>query len=142
MKTDMEHGIPGARNMVLEAGYENIMVSYTASDRHRGVEGLRLAEIARAWNTEPFDVVVRLLLDEDFAVGMITFMIGEDDIQNILRAPWRAMGTDGLLGGRPSACLRQLPAYSGALRPRSGVAHARRGDPQDDQSPRRDLASE
>ena len=43
MKTDMEHGIPGARNMVLEAGYENIMVSYTASDRHRGVEGLRLA---------------------------------------------------------------------------------------------------
>jgi hypothetical protein len=22
----MEHGIPGARNMVMEAGYENIMV--------------------------------------------------------------------------------------------------------------------
>jgi hypothetical protein len=45
--------------MVLEAGYENIMVSYTTSDRHR-VEGLRLAENARAWNTDPFEVVVRL----------------------------------------------------------------------------------
>ncbi len=117
MKTDMEHGIPGARNMVLEAGYENIMVSYTASDRHRGIEGLRLAEIAREWNTEPFDVVVRLLLDEDFAVGMITFMIGEEDIQDILRAPWRAMGTDGLLGGRPhprayGSCPRILGHYS------------------------------
>jgi N-acyl-D-amino-acid deacylase len=93
------------------------MVSYTASDRHRGVEGLRLAEIAREWNTEPFDVVVRLLLDEDFAVGMITFMIGEDDIQNILRAPWRAMGTDGLLGGRPhprayGSCPRILGHYT------------------------------
>jgi N-acyl-D-aspartate/D-glutamate deacylase len=69
----MEHGIPGMRNMVLKAGYENIMVSYTASDHRRGVEGLRLTEIAREWHTEPFDVVVRLLLDEDFAVGMITW---------------------------------------------------------------------
>lgn len=101
LKTDMEHGIPGKRNMVLEAGYENIMVSYTASDRHRGVEGMRLSAIAREWHMEPFDVVVRLLLDEDFAVGMITFMIGEEDIQSILQAPWRAMGTDGLLGGKP-----------------------------------------
>ncbi len=61
--------------------------------------------------------VVRLLLDEDFAVGMITFMIGEDDIQNILQAPWRAMGTDGLLGGRPhprayGSCPRILGHYS------------------------------
>ena len=60
---------------------------------------------------------MRLLLDEDFAVGMITFMIGEDDIQNILRAPWRAMGTDGLLGGRPhprayGSCPRILGHYS------------------------------
>lgn len=117
MKTDMEHGIPGARNMVLEAGYENIMVSYTGSDRHRDVEGQRIADIARAWHTEPFDVVIRLLLEEDFAVGMITFMIGEEDIQSILRAPWRTMGTDGLLGGRPhprayGSCPRILGHYT------------------------------
>jgi N-acyl-D-amino-acid deacylase len=103
--------------MLLEAGYENIMISYTGSDRHRGIEGLRVTEIAREWHTEPFDVVMRLLLDEDFAVGMITFMIGEDDIQRILQAPWRAMGTDGLLGGRPhprayGSCPRILGHYT------------------------------
>ena len=43
MKADMGHGIPGARNMVLEAGYENIMVSYTASDRHRAGRGPTLS---------------------------------------------------------------------------------------------------
>lgn len=117
MKTDMEHGIPGARNMVLEAGYDNIMVSYTGSDRHRGVEGCRISDIAREWDVEPFDVVIHLLVDEDFAVGMITFMIGEDDIQDILKAPWRAMGTDGLLGGRPhprayGSCPRILGHYT------------------------------
>ncbi|MGE3539100.1 MAG: amidohydrolase family protein [Candidatus Tectimicrobiota bacterium] len=117
MKTDMEYGIPGARNMVLEAGYDNIMVSYTGSDRHRDVEGRRLADIARDWHVEPFDVVIRLLTDEDFAVGMITFMIGEEDIQSILQAPWRAMGTDGLLGGRPhprayGSCPRILGHYT------------------------------
>src|SRR5262249_33440220 len=44
-------------------------------------------------------------------------MIGEDDIQNILQAPWRAMGTDGLLGGRPhprayGSCPRILGHYA------------------------------
>lgn len=116
LKTDMEQGIPGKRNMVLEAGYDNIMVSYTASDRNRGVEGQRLTAIARAWQVEPFDAVIKLLLDEDFAVGMITFMIGEEDIQTILRAPWRTMGTDGLLGGKPhprayGSCPRILGHY-------------------------------
>lgn len=117
MQTDMEQGVPGRRSMVREAGYDHIMVSYTASDRHRDVEGRRLSDIARDWRMEPFDVVVRLLLDEDFAVGMITFMIGEEDIQTILRAPWRAMGTDGLLGGKPhprayGSCPRILGHYA------------------------------
>ena len=59
---------------------------------------------------------MRLLLDEDFAVGIISFMIGEEDIRTILRAPWRAMGTDGLLGGKPhprayGSCPRILGHY-------------------------------
>ncbi|MFQ5851109.1 MAG: amidohydrolase family protein [Candidatus Binatia bacterium] len=117
MKTDMEQGVPGARSMVREAGYDRIVVSYTASDRHSDAEGHTVAEIARDWKAEPFEVVVRLLLDEDFGVGMISFMIGEEDIQNILRAPWRAMGTDGLLGGKPhprayGSCPRILGHYA------------------------------
>ncbi len=101
MTTDMEQGTPGGRNLVREAGYDHIVVSYTGSDRHSDIVGHTLSEIAELWKVEPFEVVVRLLLDEDFAVGMISFMIGEEDIRTILRAPWRAMGTDGLLGGKP-----------------------------------------
>jgi N-acyl-D-amino-acid deacylase len=117
MKTDMEQGTPGARSMVREAGYDNIVVSYTASDRHSDVEGHTVSDIARLWKVEPFDAVVRLLLDEDFAVGMITFMIGEEDIRHILQAPWRTMGTDGLLGGKPhprayGSCPRILGHYA------------------------------
>ena len=116
IKTDMEQGIPGGRNMVREAGYDHIVVSYTASDRHSDVVGHTLSEIAGLWRVEPFEAVVRLLLDEDFAVGMISFMIGEEDIRTILRAPWRAMGTDGLLGGKPhprayGSCPRILGHY-------------------------------
>ena len=82
----MEQGIPGARNIVrLEAGYENIVVSYTASDYHSRIEGLRLTEITPAWNTESFDVVVRPLLDEDFAVEMITFTIGNESRTELLK---------------------------------------------------------
>lgn len=117
IKTDMEQGIPGGRNMVREAGYDHIVVSYTGSDRHSDMEGHTLSEIAGLWKVEPFEAVVRLLLDEDFAVGMISFMIGEEDIRTILRAPWRAMGTDGLLGGKPhprayGSCPRILGHYT------------------------------
>ena len=117
MKTDMEQGVPGGRNLVREAGYDHIVVSYTGSDCHSDVEGHTLSDIAGLWKVEPFDAVVRLLLDEDFAVGMISFMIGEEDIQTILRAPWRAMGTDGLLGGKPhprayGSCPRILGHYA------------------------------
>lgn len=117
MKTEMEQGIPGKRSMVLEAGYDRILISYTASDRNKDLEGRTLMDIAQLWKVEPFDAVVRLLLEEDFAVGMITFLIGEEDIQTILRAPWRVMGTDGLLGGKPhprvyGSCPRILGHYS------------------------------
>lgn len=116
MQRDMEQGVPGQRSMVREAGYEHIVVSYTGSDRHSDVQGHTLADIARLWGVTPFEAVVRLLLEEDFAVGMIAFMIGEEDIQQILRAPWRAMGTDGLLGGKPhprayGSCPRILGHY-------------------------------
>jgi N-acyl-D-amino-acid deacylase len=117
MKTEMEEGAPGLRSMVLEAGYEGILVSYVASDRNKEVEGRTITDIARSWKVSPFDAVVRLLLEEDFAAGMITFIIGEEDIRTILRAPWRAMGTDGLLGGKPhprvyGSCPRILGHYS------------------------------
>ncbi len=117
MKTEMENGVPGVRSMVREAGYDGVMVSYTASDRNNDVEGRTLADIGKERRQDPFDVAVQLLLDENFAVGMITFMIGEEDIQNILKAPWRAMGTDGLLGGRPhprayGSCPRILGHYT------------------------------
>lgn len=101
IRNEMEQGVPGKRSIVREAGYHAIMVSSVESDRNRHIEGLRLTDIASEWKTTPFEAAVRLLLDEDFAVGMITFSIGEEDVQHILKAPWRAMGTDGLLGGKP-----------------------------------------
>lgn len=101
IRDEMERGVAGKRSIVKETGYERIMVSSVDSGRYRDFEGKTLVQIGNFWNVSPFEAAVRLLLDEDFAVGMITFSIGEDDVREILTAPWRAMGTDGLLGGKP-----------------------------------------
>ena len=50
---------------------------------------------------EPYDVVVRLLIENDYAVGMVHHLMDEADVQALMTAPWLAPGTDGLMGGKP-----------------------------------------
>ena len=50
---------------------------------------------------EPYDVVVRLLIENDYAVGMVHHLMDEEDVKTLMTAPWLAPGTDGLMGGKP-----------------------------------------
>lgn len=94
---------PGSRfeNFALSAGWENVIVSSTASDRHIGSS---IAQLAREADTTPLRAAAQLLLEEELSATMVMHMMDEADVRTVLAHPRTAIGSDGLppgTGGRP-----------------------------------------
>ncbi|MFC7620709.1 amidohydrolase family protein [Microlunatus sp. GCM10028923] len=84
-----------------DPNYDRIMISSTRSHRY---EGRRVPELADELGLDPFETVVRILLDEELHVTTVLFTMSEDDVITVLRSPYSAIGSDGLppgLGGTP-----------------------------------------
>ncbi|MEB3370818.1 N-acyl-D-amino-acid deacylase family protein [Saccharopolyspora mangrovi] len=80
---------------------DRILIATTASHRR---EGRTLAELAAAEDTDPLQVLIDVLVDEDLRVAMIHFSMHEDDLELALRDAGTMIGSDGLppgSGGRP-----------------------------------------
>lgn len=81
--------------------YDRIMISSTRSHAY---EGRRIPELAAELGLDPFETVVRILLEEELHVTTVLFTMCEDDVATVLRSPYSAIGSDGLppgLGGTP-----------------------------------------
>jgi N-acyl-D-amino-acid deacylase len=76
-------------------GAAGIMVSNVRSERNRALSGQTVARIASVWGCRPEEAVVRLLLEEEGAVGAIFFSMAEADVVSILADPLVAVGSDG-----------------------------------------------
>jgi len=76
-------------------GAAGIMVSNCASPANRPLSGLTLAEISRRWGCATEEAAVRLIVEEEGAVGGIFFSMQEEDVQEILHDPEVAIGSDG-----------------------------------------------
>ena len=57
-------------------------------------EGKRLAEIATMMKTDWANAVVEILLGTEARVGMIVFMMSEENIEMQMKQPWMKFGTD------------------------------------------------
>lgn len=102
LERDTVEGLPPAwESRFQTAGAENIYISYVKSEANAGVVGRSLADIATEWGVSPFDVVVRLLLEENLAAGMILFQLSEPDVEEIMRLPWQMFCSDAVLIGKP-----------------------------------------
>ncbi|MBV8582803.1 MAG: D-aminoacylase [Candidatus Eremiobacteraeota bacterium] len=92
---------PGFENMVLQAGYDNVLIASTASG---DFEGQTLAEAARSLRMSEFDTLIHVLRIEDLTPTMVIFTMDESDVQRVMRDERTAIGSDGLapgLGGKP-----------------------------------------
>lgn len=101
IKGQIEQGRDDWESTVVAGSYEVIFIASVKNPAHEPVVGKSIAEIARLWAMEPYDVVVRLLIENDYAVGMVHHLMDESDVQTLMTAPWLAPGTDGLMGGKP-----------------------------------------
>lgn len=101
IKGEIEQGRSDWESTIVAVGWANIVISGVRTERNRSLLGKHLPEIAAAWSVEPYDAMVRLLLEEDLDVSMIIHALLEDDVRAIMTAPWVMTCTDGLMGGEP-----------------------------------------
>ena len=101
IKEYMENVEIGWDNMAKNAGWAGVVISSMGSCKNRHLVGKNLDEVGRRLGKHPADAAMDLLLEEDNAVGMITFLMRERDVAEIMKHPAHMVCTDGLLGGRP-----------------------------------------
>lgn len=83
------------REMALREGAAGIMISNCRSVRNRGLSGQTIARIAASWGCPPEEAVIRLIVEEEGAVGAIFFSMAEEDVATILADPLVTVGSDG-----------------------------------------------
>lgn len=81
-------------NIAQMVGWDNIILSTLNLPEYRPLIGKTVAEASRLLDEEPVDCICRLLADEHCAVTMIDRINCEDDICEILRAPFSSVISD------------------------------------------------
>lgn len=100
-------------NFSQSVGWEKIFVSSVASEANQPCVGKSISQIAaERGHADPADAAFDLLVEEQLAVGMISFGLDEADITAIMRHPAVSFITDGLMERKaPPARLRHLSPH-------------------------------
>lgn len=93
MRRRMESG-RDFENIVDLVGFENIRAASFRRPENAAFEGRSIAEIAEAQGKDPYDALFDLLAEERCTVSMIDFIADEEDISDILRAPFSGVISD------------------------------------------------
>ncbi len=88
---DGTHGVP--------MDWARVQVSGVQAEAWRGVLGRRLADLAAERGLAPWELVRRLLIENDGQVNVVSFFGHEHAVQHIMRHPTHMVGSDGILVG-------------------------------------------
>ena len=89
----------GWDNMVVQIGWERIIISSVNLAENRFCIGRNIAEICLAEGiAEPVELIGRLLASEQGKVGIIVMSMCEEDVEKIARLPYAALISDALYG--------------------------------------------
>ena len=96
IRHDIENGLPDWENEVAEAGgWDRMVISAVQQPANKKYEGKSLEELSRATGKDPVDAMCDLLLSENGRVTIIQFAAADADLEQAIRLPWTAIGSDG-----------------------------------------------
>ena len=97
MKRDISEGIQGwTSNYVrLSGGWQHIVIGATRTPKNASLPGKTLEDNGKLRGQDPADAFFDLLLEERGQVFCMPFMMNEQDVRTLLRAPWVAIASDG-----------------------------------------------
>lgn len=73
---------------------KTLLVSFR-SDELKPLIGKTLAEAAELRGAAPADVLLDLIVEDDSRVGVVYFMMSEENLRKQIRLPWVSFGSDG-----------------------------------------------
>jgi N-acyl-D-aspartate/D-glutamate deacylase len=82
-------------NYIKTVGWDRIMITRCKTEKNKKLEGKNILEISKDMNKDPFEVAFDLFIEEEGSVTIITFIMDEKDIINIMKHPAGMIGTDG-----------------------------------------------
>ena len=86
-------------NQLFEERYlswKDVLIAY--SKNHPEYEGKTLYDIAEDLGLDPVDTLVKILLEDELATGMILFGMNERDVEKVISHPYVAIGSDSSVG--------------------------------------------
>jgi N-acyl-D-amino-acid deacylase len=92
---------PGWENHANLIGWENLMISSVSRPEHQSWVGRFVSDIAKTLQRDPAETALDILLEEEGRVGMISFLMTEENVIMGMKHPLAMICTDGLLGGNP-----------------------------------------
>jgi len=88
--------VEGIRDKRLLGSWDDVLVAGGRFAHGTGeVVGLRVSEIAKAWETTPWDATATLVERSEVTAVMVAFGRSEDDVADALRHPAVMIGSDG-----------------------------------------------
>jgi N-acyl-D-amino-acid deacylase len=76
-------------------GYDLIVISSVRGEPNRALVGRNLLEIAELWKLEPADALLRLVEEEEAAVGYVGHGMSPENVEMVLAHPLVMIGSDG-----------------------------------------------
>jgi N-acyl-D-amino-acid deacylase len=98
--------------------WDSVQISRTRTPGNAWMRGRRLGEIARELGEDPFELIVRLLVEEGGSVGMIGFGMSEENTARMLAHPLGMICSDGSVyapGGSSSPHPRSFGTFPRVL---------------------------
>jgi|Deesub1362B_J571_1020462.scaffolds.fasta_scaffold00877_8 N-acyl-D-amino-acid deacylase len=75
--------------------WDKVLICSVFTEKNKHLEGKNILEAAKEAGKEPYEFMRDLLIEEKNRVGMITFMMDEDNLKQILAHPLVVVGSDG-----------------------------------------------
>jgi N-acyl-D-aspartate/D-glutamate deacylase/dipeptidyl aminopeptidase/acylaminoacyl peptidase len=83
-------------NLKRRGGPESLLITSAPDKENQAVVGKRLSEIAKQMNRSPVEAALSLIASG--RIGVASFNMSENDIENFMRQPWVMTGSDGSSG--------------------------------------------
>jgi len=91
---DMDDPHTGYENLYIHAGADGMLLAAFKSDALKPLTGKTLAEVARMRHSSPEETAMDLVIEDGSRVGVIYFLMSEDNVRKETTLPWMSFGSD------------------------------------------------
>jgi N-acyl-D-amino-acid deacylase len=94
VKKEMDTPTLEWENFFTGAGPDGMLLSAFKNEALKPLTGKTLAEAAKIRGTSPEDTAMDLVIEDGTRVGVVYFLMSEDNVRTQLRLPWVSFGSD------------------------------------------------